>query len=117
MIPGIGDLLKDWLVEEKSEWKHVGRINWESEAGNGEATSEYGFLIHPLSQNFEEILWVSDMHVSSPFYMRPVMIADPEFFEKLKVAMDKMADEFRQHPNRNTGHESFGSGLTSWKNK
>ncbi len=103
MIPTIGDLLRDWLVEQNSEWRHRNDIKWKSNSGEtGSAHSETGFIVHPLSQNLAEVLWVSDETVSNPMMLtEPLLIADPKFFDKLAIVLSKMPETLKQDPHGN----------------
>lgn len=127
MIPNSGDLIKIWLLDEKSEWKHTKSISWNSVSGSGSADSPTGFIAHPLSQHLEEVLWIHDDTVENPLYTDMLSIADPEFFEKLRTVLTKMTNFFKQNPDRNSDlNRKFfsggpvdytGKGSFSWSSK
>lgn len=112
MNPGIDDLIALWLDEVNSEWKHTKSIRWKSDAGDGEATNPYGFLVHPLSLDFGEIVWLGGDTVGSMFDQKPIAYADPQFFERLELMLSDIVEYFKQNPNRKIG---FGAGLYACK--
>jgi hypothetical protein len=97
----IGVLLNDWLKEQNSEWFHTKKLEWKGPNGEeGTATSDLGFIVHPVSKHLDEVLWISEESVSNPLLIEPLKIADPEFFDKLSQSLTTISKFFRQNPDR-----------------
>jgi hypothetical protein len=96
MNPSFADLLTDWLEEQKSDWRHKFKISWKARSGDGEASSETGFIVHPNSENMAETIWVTQSTVIIPMLNLQFRVADPEFFSQLTAAMKEMEQSFGQ---------------------